>query len=244
MDAAQAQRRRLRWIALDSLITAIVTFIAGVVIGNGMVLLVAFVAFTACIVFFIYSFVYSSKIVKHRNRYDLLKKLLAIIQNDAQLRAAFSVSLSLKGTPKLLSEAPWPVRAKGKQQFFEESWLSVEGPLMDGTTVREELTELSRKRTYRNPRGKYKTKIRSRYLVTVRFAYPKDLYGDARPAQLALNQPVRVPPSATLRDLRVSEKAIAIKAMVNAENDVAMTAGMLSLGAYRILNFARRGNPR
>ena len=142
---------------------------------------------------------YSNKIVKHRNRYELLKQLLRIIQNDAQARAPFSIRLLLKDAPELLSEADWPMRKKGNQKFFKESWLAIEGPLLDGTTLTEDITELSRKRTYKNPRGKYKTKTRSRYLIIVHFAYSKDRYGDARPgAAPALNEKVRVPPSASV----------------------------------------------
>jgi Tfp pilus assembly protein PilN len=76
--------------------------------------------------------------------------------------------------------------------------------------------------------------------VTLRFAYSSELYGDARRAQLALHEQVRVPPSAKLRSVRVSGKAIAMKGLVVLERDIAVTAGMLSMATYRILNLARR----
>jgi len=76
--------------------------------------------------------------------------------------------------------------------------------------------------------------------VTLRFAYSQELYGDARPAQLALHAEVRLPPSATVRGVRVSEKAITMKGLVQLEKEIAQTTGMLSLGTYPILNLARR----
>jgi len=49
-----------------------------------------------------------------------------------------------------------------------------------------------------------------------------------------------VPESATLRDTRVTEKAIIVKSVVILREDVAQTCAMMSLGAYRVLNLARR----
>src|SRR5262249_47544746 len=117
---------------------------------------------------------------------------------------------------------------------------SVEGELLDGTDISETVTELTRERTYKNPRNKIKTKTRNRYIAAVRLDYPKDVYGDAQPSSTSLQEQIRVPDSATNRDLRVTEKAIVIKALVDIQEDVAQTLSMLSLGAYRILNLARR----
>jgi hypothetical protein len=239
--ACQADRRKLRWWSLYCLIGSVVVFIASFVVDSQIVLLLAIIAFLACFGLFIYSFVYARQLVKHCNRYELLKQLLATIQQDAHSKAPFAVRLSLSSVPLWISGGAWEARKNGKQNFYKESWLSIDGPLLDGTTLTEDITELSRKRTYKNPRGKTKTKTRSRYLVTLRFAYSKELYGDARQAQLALHQDVRVGPSAKVRAVRVTEKAIMVKGLVQSEKDVAQTASLLSLGSYRILNLARRG---
>jgi len=61
------------------------------------------------------------KLVKHRNRHDLLKQLLGIILQDADSNAPFAVRLSMASVPQLLSEGAWPVRKNGKQRFFKES---------------------------------------------------------------------------------------------------------------------------
>jgi hypothetical protein len=159
---------------------------------------------------------------------------------DVHKSAPFSAKLVLKATPTLIKEEPWAARKSGKQQFFEEEFASLEVELLDGTVLTETVEELTRKRTYRNPRGKYKSKSRSRYFVTLRLGYPSGLYGDARTANDTLHEEVRVPSSATVRELRVTEKAIVVKAMVVLRQDVVQSSEMLSLGAYRILNLARR----
>lgn len=243
LDRCHGHRRKLRWMSLFCLIAAVVCMVGGIAAASSLLVLVAILAFAACIGSFIYSFIYSRSLVKHANRHGLLRELLGGIQQDAHAKAPFSIRLSMASHPQLLSEESWTVRKKGKQAFFKEQWLTIAGPLLDGADISEDVTELSRKRTYVNPRGKWKTKTRSRYLLTLRFGYPKELYGDARPAHAALQEQVRTPPSAAVRGVRVTEKAIAMKALVGFEGEIAQTAGMLSLGAYRILNLARRAAP-
>lgn len=244
LQSTASRRSSLIRIGVVLLIAAIVVIIAGSIISQGIVIGFGVLLLIVSICLLIYGGTYGRKLLKHRTRPDLLKQRLAVIQQDARAQERFSVRLTLESTPQVLSEEPWPVRKNGKQQFLKESWLAIEGPLLDGTALSEDITELSRKRTFTNQNGKRKTKIRSRYLVTTRFSYPPDLYGDASRAHGALHEDVRVPPSATVRSVRVNEKAITLKALVRLENEVVQTAGMLSMGAYRILNLARRGSAK
>ena len=176
----------------------------------------------------------------HHSRYELLKNLFDVLQRDADQRSSFSVKLALKPQPALLREEPWPDRKNGKQKFFEEDYLSIEGELLDGTVLSENLTELTRKRSFTNPRGKSKTKTRSRYILALKFRYPNDVYADARPAHQALHEQIRVPSTAIVRETRVDEKAITVKSMVTIEQEIVQATTMTCLGAYRILNLARR----
>jgi hypothetical protein len=235
------RRRKMRLAAGLWLIGAVICVVLSAATDRGAYLgTLAFAGFAIALLLFICSFVYGRKVMKHNSRRDLLKKLFGVVQQDADAQSAFSVRLSLDDHPKLISEVPWPQRKNGKQQYFEESWLSLEGRLLDGAILSEQITELSRKRTFTNPRGKTKTKRRSRFLVALRFAYPKDVYGDARAAQQALHEQVRLPAPATLRGVRVSEKAIALKALTPSSSEIPRLTGMLAMGAYRILNLARR----
>jgi hypothetical protein len=240
LQSTAGRRGKLIRFGVILLIASIIGIIIGAIIAKPFVIGLCVMLVIASIVLLIYGGTYGRRLLKHGTRLVRLKKRLGIIQQDAPAQEDFSVRLSLVSTPQVLSGEPWPVRKHGKQQFSKESWLSIEGPLLDGTMLSEEITELSRKRTFTNQNGKRKTKIRSRYLVTLRFVYPSDLYGDASRAHSALHEEVRVPPSATIRAVRVNEKAITLKALVRNENEIVQTAGMLSMGAYRVLNLARR----
>jgi hypothetical protein len=219
---------------LGGLITAVI----GVVFSPLVVLGV--LAIIVGLGWWIYSLFSGGKLVAHPMRLSVATQRIAMLQQDASAKAPFSVRLALASKPTQLSSDAWHGRKNGKQQFLEESWFSLEGPLLDGTVVADEIKDLTRKRTFSNARGKTKTKTRSTYLVNVRFYYPKELYGDARPAECALHGECKVGSAAVLRGVRVTEKAIVMKALVRAEKEILQTAGMLSVGGYRILNLARK----
>jgi hypothetical protein len=240
MQATEAMRHKLRRYAGLAMIVGLVSAIAAGVMNTNALGFCAFLAFTFGVILFIYSFVYGRDMHKHRNRYDLMKELSGMLQHDADTKAKFSARLALKPEPKLLREEPFPERKNGKQQFFEEDFLSIGGVLLDGTFFEESITELSRKRSFTNPRGKSKTKTRSRFSLALRFDYPSDVYGDARQAQQALNEEIKVTSSTTVKSIGVTEKTIAVKATVQAEKEIPQTSAMMCLGAYRILNLARR----
>ena len=200
----------------------------------------AILAIVSGIGYLIYGLVSGSKLLAHPLRLGVAKERIAMLQQDAGEKAPFTVRLALSSKPVQLSEEAWQARKHGKQTFLEETWLSLEGRLLDGTVVNDEIKDMTRRRTFTNPRGKHKVKTRMNYLVNVRFSYPTELYGDARPAANALHGEVKVGPGAILRGVRVSEKAIVMKALVTSEKEITQTAGMLSIGGYRILNLARR----
>ena len=205
-----------------------------------LLLPVSSLAIVGGLAWWLYSLFSKCKLLAHPKRLEIAKERLAMIQPDAKPQKPFSLRLALASRPIRLSHEAWSGRKNGKQEFFEEPWLSLEGPLLDGTVLTDEIKELLRRRTYSSARGKRKFKARITYLVNVRFSYPKELYGDARPAEQALKGEVKVGPAAALRSVRVTEKAIALKATVASEQEIAPTAGMLSVGGYRILNLARR----
>jgi hypothetical protein len=186
------------------------------------------------------SFFMGGKCAENPYRVDVARQRIGMIQKDAAAKTPFTFKLALAGNAKVLSSQAWTARKNGKQQMKEDSWLSLEGSLLDGTVVCDEIKDLIRVRTYSNPRGKSKSKSRRTILVNSRFYYPKEVYGDARPASQALHGEVKVGSHASVRDVRVTEKAIVLKALVTSDKEIVPTVGMLSLGAFRILNLARR----
>jgi hypothetical protein len=188
----------------------------------------------------IYSFFAGGKLVKHPVRVGVATERLKMIQEDAGAKAQFSLKLALATKPVKLRDEAWSHRKNGKQEFFEEDWFALQGQLLDGTYLNDDVKELLRKRHFTNPRGKSKTKTRTQYLVNVRLSYPASVYADARPAEKALHGQIKVGTGAMLRAVRVNEKAIVLKAVVSQDREIATTMGMLSVGAYRILNLARK----
>ncbi len=238
--AVAARRRRLAKTGGIVSVAGVAGAIIGAVTGLALVLAVSILAIIGGLAWWIYWLVAKGKLLAHPKRLEITRQRLAMVQSDAKPEKPFSLRLALASKPTRLSQESWSGRKNGRQEFFEECWLALEGPLLDGTVLTDEIKEMVRKRMFSNARGKRKTKTRVTYLVNVRFSYPKERYGDARPAEHALKEEVRVGPSATLRSVRVTEKAVALKATVTSDQEVVRTAGMLSMGGYRILNLARR----
>jgi hypothetical protein len=236
-EAAERKRKQGRT-GLYIILAGLIGFAVGLVLP--LLIPVASLAIVGGLVWWIYSLLTKGKLLEHPKRLEIAKERLAMIQPDAKPEKPFTLHLALASNPVQLSHEAWAGRKNGKQEFIEELWLSLEGPLLDGTVLTDEIKQLSRKRTYSNARGKRKTKSRVTHLVNVRFCYSKERYGDARAAEQALKGAVKIGPGATLRSVLVTEKAIALKAMVNSDQEIVPAAGMLSLGGYRILNLARR----
>lgn len=237
-DAAVRKSRQAKTggvIVLAGVICAVI----GAATGLTLLLLFSVLAIAGGSVQWILSFG-KGKLLAHPKRLETTKERLSMIQPDAQPEKPFSLRLALVARPVRLSQDAWHGRKNGRQELFEEAWLSLEGPLLDGTVLTDEVKEISRRRSFSNARGKHKIKTRVTHVVNVRFCYPKERYGDARPAGQALKEAVKVGPAATLKSVRVTEKAVSLKAVVTSDQEVSRTAGMLSMGCYRILNLARR----
>lgn len=192
------------------------------------------------LVWWIYSLTAGGKLVEHPLRVGVAKERLKMLQEDASAKAEFDLKLTLATKPTKLRDEAWSRRKNGKQEFFEEDWLSLEGPLLDGTWISDDVKDLTRKRQFTNPRGKSKTKSRLQHLVNVKLTYPPNVYGDARPAEQALRGKLKMNAPAVLRSIRASEKAIVLKAIATQDKEIAATMGMLSVNGYRILNLARK----
>jgi hypothetical protein len=78
----------------------------------------------------------------------------------------------------------------------------------------------------------------------MRFAYPAEVYGDATPLAAKMQKEIRLPASASVRGVEVTDRAVKVKALVTKGEDLAQTNSMLALGVYRILNLAREMEAR
>jgi hypothetical protein len=241
VQAAEAMRHRVRIYSGLAMVLGIVCAVLAGLAGSTAFSFLCFLTFALGVGLFIYSFITGRDFHKHHDRYELLRDISKAIQPDADPRAKFAAKLQMKSHRSLTREEPFPHRKNGKQKFYEEEFLSIAGEMIDGTYLQETVTELARERSYTNPRGKSKMKTRLRYVLNVALNYPGDVYGDARHAQQTLNEQIRVPKSAAVKNVNVSAKAIAVKTVLNAKDEIPQASSMVCLGAYRILNLARRG---
>lgn len=172
-------------------------------------------------------------------RSSVLRALAEIIASDADAKSPVTIRFAFDPKRELLVEAALQHRRNGKQRLYKASWLSLEVVLHDGTTFTETIDNLIRQRSFTNPRGKSKTKTRTLSLVSLRFAYPSDVYGDVTPLRDRMAKEIRLPGSAALRGLEATSRIVKAKALVAQPADLAQATGMLALGVYRMLNLSR-----
>ena len=227
-----AARRRLRWIALGVFVGGVL--LSAAVGGAGIVL-----GIFGGLGLLIYSFFYGSKIAAHKYRYETLGALTDILEPDASTHTPVKVELGLKERREEL-RTEMLVGRSGKQTFFLDHWLKVEGRFRDGTAFRQEFDELVRKRTYKAGSGKTKTKSRSRFLVITRLAYSAKRYPGAQTlAQRELPQWMRLPPRTELKGHKATEKSILAKVLLESNSELESVSGQSFLGLYKVLKRAR-----
>jgi hypothetical protein len=233
---------RSRFLKLGGLVLAgaIISFIAGAATDTPALVAVGVLALIGSVALFIYGARYGRGILKHAGRIETAKSLATMLSHDSHPSAQISMQLALNARRRMLSEAPWPDRKKGKQKFFSDTWLEAEAELLDGSTICEHVSDLIRERSFVNPRGKSKTKTRVRHLVAMRLIYPNKTYGDVRASGAKLRNDLRVPASARVRSVQISDHDVKMKTLVDSSGDLPQTISMVALGGYRMLNLARR----
>jgi hypothetical protein len=237
-ELLKARRRKRAKLGGFIILGGLFAIVAGIIVFNPLAIVGVLVILLGLGVLISASYL-GGKVPENPTRINVARQRMVLILDDASNTAPFSLKLGLSANPKLAT-GPGGIKSTGTQAFSEDSWFSLEGPLLDGTVLTDEIKELIRVRSRRNARGKTKTKVRTQHLITVRYSYPRESYGDARAAGQALQNEARVPHGATLHSVRVTEKAVALKAMATSNNAIIPTLGALSLGGYRILNLARR----
>jgi hypothetical protein len=238
----KASRTRMRWIAVGLIVAGV--FSAILLNEFTVMLLFGIVAAISGIALIVFAQKNARAALAHVERCASARALVEALRDDTHPKSPVKVKLLLNNDRNLLNQYDWTARKKGKQSFYEADWLTVENSFLDGTTVTESVTDLVRERSYVNPRGKWKKKIRTRHLVSLRLRYPAELYGDASASPEQLQSAVKTPSTAMVRSVQVSPADIKLKATVNSTPDLTRTCTMLLLGAYRILNFSRKVTSR
>jgi hypothetical protein len=225
----------IRWVAL----AAFVVLLAPAIFFGALFIVLAVLVPTGLLV---YSGFAGGSSILH-DRVEFLRLILNMLQQDAGKRGRFEVLLRLRAKPETISEGPIPHNKRVKQKLLRDAWLSLSGRLSDGTAISESCTDLIRRRTKKNARGKTKTKDQRACLLRVQLNYDTEKYGDAAVAARALEKPFRLPDGAQMKAFTSTDKALAMKTILKSNPTVAgmhAVNGAMLLGAYRILNLARQ----
>jgi len=186
--------------------------------------------------------VYPKGIVSHEEWCAFAKSVAAILESDGDPKQPVSMRLALNAPEQTISAGALPGRARGTERLYKLAWFSVEATLCDGTNFTQSIEDMVRHRAYRNSRGKSKSKTRTRSIVSMRFDYPAETYGDITPLEEKMKSEIHMPQSSSLRGLEVTGKAVKLKALVGEPNRhglLAETSSIMALGVYRMLNFSR-----
>jgi hypothetical protein len=225
-------RRSLLWLGF--------LFVLAGIAGLYIYPLAGLVLIALAIPFFVSMKRYPKGVAKGLFRCELTRAIISMLAHDTDPKHASSVRLAFDPVQEVISETVLPNRRKGKQKIYKACWLSLETTFLDGTSFTGTIEELVRQRSFVNPRGKSKTRTRTRQIVSMRFGYPNAVYGDVTPLASRMQKEFRLPSSASVRGVEVTGRAVKVKALVAEKTDLARTSTMLALGVYRILNLSRR----
>jgi len=240
-DLAQIESLAARWRRARRrlLIAGILTVLAGVA-GHFLLPPFGLILIAVGIGLWFWMKRYPKSVANGAARCEFSKIVAGMLARDADPKDAASLRLTFNPPQEVLTETALPQRRNGKQKVYKLSWFSLETGLLDGTTLTGTVEDVVRQRSFTNPRGKSKSKTRTRHLLAMRFAYPDDVYGDLTQFAAKMQKEMQLPPSASMRGLEVNARAVKVKALVTQSGDLARTCTMLALGVYRMLNLARR----
>jgi hypothetical protein len=185
-------------------------------------------------------------------RYDLAKSVLQMLARDVDTTASVSVRLSFNRTEidaNKTNTIPHPYKSGWKIDIYENEWLRVRGSFLDKTRFSLTTNELSKKQ-YGWKRGssgknKYKSKTKACGLeVNLSLTYPQRRYGAVKVLKNDVINAVQLPPSSTLRRIRVTNKVIYLLVRITPqfaanEDKIYQTITSMFLSIYQVLNLAK-----
>jgi hypothetical protein len=225
-------RRRLLWWGIFVIMSGIAALFRYPLAGLVLIPLAVFI--------FVSMKRYPQGVANGLSRCESTKAIAAMLAHDTDPKQASKMRVAFDPPQEVLSETVLPNRRKGKQKVYKASWLSLETSFLDGTFFTGTIEDLVRQRSFVNPRGKSKTKTRTRQIVSMRFGYPNEIYGDVSTLAARMQKEFKLPSSASVRGVEVNDRAVKVKALVTEKADLARTSAMMALGVYRILNLSRR----
>ncbi|MEA5568260.1 MULTISPECIES: hypothetical protein [unclassified Anabaena] len=186
------------------------------------------------------------------NRYDVSKKILEMLARDVNETALISIKLDFnKGEIKenKTGTIPHPYKSGWKIDIYQNEWLKIQGSFLDNSQFLLTTTELLKKQ-YGWKRGssgksKYKSKTKSIGLeASLSLTYPLRRYGAVKILKNDVINAVKLPPSSTLKRLRVTDKVMYLGVRIEpqfaeSQDKVYQTIASMFLSIYQVLNLAK-----
>ncbi len=226
----QSIRRKVRALRWSAAVVGVVGVVSGFVFFKPLI----FLGIVGLIALLVWAGK-SNAVLKNADHCGALEDILQKLSYDSGPKARFVVTMRLKDERKLLSSHPYKT---GKQSIYLNPWLDVQGQFLDGTVLTENITDVLRERTKKNPRGKIKSKSRRRHVISMRLQYPAARYGNAAPVALKLKTTFHLPKGAVVKALKPTAQSMVVKAVAEEGVDLKHVQDALLLGLYRILNLA------
>jgi hypothetical protein len=228
--------RPLRWIAIGLVVALVLSAILAPIL---IVPLIVF-GIIGVIGYVIWGAVKTSQKPHNLYRAAALNSLLKAVGHDMNQTLKVHARLLLIDGSTPVKESAFTRRKSGKEKLFRDEWLQLEGEFLDGVEYSFGIVQLMRMRTWRNPRGKSKSKSRAQHLCTLRLRYPADRYGSEPIPEPMIKRAIRLPSATTCKAFRATPKALLLKTLVRQEQDLKPVGRMMFLSLYKVLNGLRR----
>jgi hypothetical protein len=245
-----------RWVAVYNIFVMLVSFSAVTNFssdgrsGRFIIMMFVIVILVSPTIFYYAKLSCYNKWKLRDDRCELPKKILSMVNRD--LAPNSNVKILIDFTPvgkmgKRIQTLPHPDPGKigWNLEIFEDQWLTLEGKFIDSSNFCLTVTDLNRKASWVNRRGRFKSKYKDKGTdINLRLTFPSKKYGATSFLQQATQSAVKLPAGTgvQLKQIKVAGKAIDLT--VNTpqnlnQEEMYQTITMMFLSLYQILNFAK-----
>lgn len=195
---------------------------------------------------------------KHLNlqnqRYELLKKILEMLERDMENNAKINVHLVLSPPTqkdKRINTIPHPYQSGFKIDLFRDEWLKLQGQFLDKTRFILTATELYQTKygwkQSRSGKSKYKSKSKPKGLeFSLALTCSRRRYEAIKVLQNEVTSAVKLPDMILVKRLRVTDKEMELTTKMppsylsgDSTNLIYRTITMMYFSLYQVLNLAK-----
>jgi hypothetical protein len=183
-------------------------------------------------------------------RCELLHNILHMLERDIDASTAIETTVVFSSPTqkdKCIGKTEHPYQSGFKLDLFEDRWLNIQGSFLDRTIFLLTITDLYQTKYGWKKIGrknKYKSKSKSKGVeATLKLTYFKKRYGAAKVLKGKVKEAVKLPQSALIKNLRITDKYIQLTTKMPPPSDnnvesIYQTVAMMYLSLYQVLNLA------